>query len=1170
MNSEMSENRFMGTLSASSIRNLLPRSLSNKRKMSNKSSFNSENTPPLSDPNIQSSNLAPTIKKSPIKVQNLRDRVVESDPVAVVSDPSVKVIVRIRAANSKEGLGDFSVRNISDDSILVEERKFKFDSVLNSNSKQEDVFELVGVPLVKNTLAGYNTSILAYGQTGSGKSYTMWGPPSAMLETNIANGQQGVAPRIFQMLFSEIQREQEISEDKQINYQCRCSFLEIYNDQIGDLLDPTQRNLKIKDDIKTGFYVENLTEEYVGSYEDVTQILIKGLSSRKVGATSINSKSSRSHVVFTCIVESWCKNTTSKCFSSTKTSRITLVDLAGLERTTLDDAGKQCMKEGKYVKKSISQLGNLVNILSETTQSSKTEAIPYEGSCLTHILRESLGGNAKLSIICAISPDNKCSTETVSTLRFGMRAKSILNHPVINEITEDDVNGLSDQIRQLKEELIRTKSNDCKSPSTNYGKFGGNSARESLNQLRVSINRSLILPRIEDDSEKEVHIDADDIKKLSLQLDNLQNSMEDLTSEQYISCSEDSEKDENSSEDFQTSYSHQNSFTSFDGRESIASINACRQSHSAVLEEPALSDSPKIGNALRRSVMFSSSHLAGPENLSDSSKFTSDISRQSRVGGDHLHSSLRSSKIISGTESLAASLKRGVEIIDLHQRNSASIKDSVEFSFEHFALKSSQTIDKANSSVHTLAEERQSSDRSLTRFLCAACNQTVTSDVQNSLNTSLSRKPNELADQMSMATDTKLADASKREKELETVCEQQKAEIDQLKLLVEQLKNQTAPRESIEHGNALPLEVLKNEISPIQEPQPGQVPNNESKELLKQVSCGNQETDMVNEQCDQDSVISFDKDEKEALLKEIESLRSKSQSDSDASVRKSTSRLRSSSLLLQSIQMRKSGTYSSLGNSEEELENERQRWMEMESDWISLTDDLRIDLESIRQRAEKAEMELRLEKKCTEELDDVLKRSVLGHARMIEHYAELQEKYMDLVSKHRSIMEGVAEVNRAAAKAGGKGKSRFAKSLAAELSVLRVERDRERDSLRKENRSLKIQLRDTAEAVHAAGELLVRLKEAEEAASVAEENFTKVDEENDKLKKQVEKLKRKHKMEMVTMKQYLAESRLPEAALRPLFREDSDLAQHDDIASTTHDDDQAWRAEFGAIYQDQY
>lgn len=115
-------------------------------------------------------------------------------------------------------------------------------------------------------------------------------------------------------------------------------------------------------------------------------------------------------------------------------------------------------------------------------------------------------------------------------------------------------------------------------------------------------------------------------------------------------------------------------------------------------------------------------------------------------------------------------------------------------------------------------------------------------------------------------------------------------------------------------------------------------------------------------------MISFDTDEKEALLKEIENLRSKLQSDNDASLRKSTARLRSS-FLLQSIQLRKSGAYS-LGNSEEELEIERQLWMEMESDCISLTDDLRM---SNRQRAEKAEMELRLEKKCTEELDDVLR-----------------------------------------------------------------------------------------------------------------------------------------------------------------------------------------------------
>ncbi|KAM1006883.1 hypothetical protein COP2_003672 [Malus domestica] len=211
-------------------------------------------------------------------------------------------------------------------------------------------------------------------------------------------------------------------------------------------------------------------------------------------------------------------------------------------------------------------------------------------------------------------------------------------------------------------------------------------------------------------------------------------------------------------------------------------------------------------------------------------------------------------------------------------------------------------------------------------------------------------------------------------------------------------------------------------------------------------------------------------------------------------------------------------------------------------------------------------MELKLEKQSTEELDDALHRSVLRHARMVEHYAALQDKYNDLVAKHCAIMAGRAEVKRAAAKAGAKGRgSHFSKSLATELSVLRVEKERERELLKKENKSLKIQLRDTAEAVHAAEELLVRLREAEHLASVAEENFTNGHQENEKLKKQMEKLKRKHKMELITMKQYMAESKLRESALQPLNREDSDIPHN-----TIIDDDQAWRAKFGAIYQEHY
>jgi kinesin family protein 15 len=169
---------------------------------------------------------------------------------------------------------------------------------------------------------------------------------------------------------------------------------------------------------------------------------------------------------------------------------------------------------------------------------------------------------------------------------------------------------------------------------------------------------------------------------------------------------------------------------------------------------------------------------------------------------------------------------------------------------------------------------------------------------------------------------------------------------------------------------------------------------------------------------------------------------------------------------------------------EYELDKERQKWMESESKWISLTEELRVDLESNRIHAEKTEMELCNEKKCTEELDDALQRAIYGHARIIEHYVELQEMYNDLLERHRRVMEGISEVKRAAAKAGRKGcGTAFTAALAAELSTVRIDREKERAQLKEQNRRLRIQLRDTAEAVHAAGELLVRLREAEEAST---------------------------------------------------------------------------------------
>uniref|UniRef100_A0A7N2M8T8 Kinesin motor domain-containing protein n=1 Tax=Quercus lobata TaxID=97700 RepID=A0A7N2M8T8_QUELO len=712
--------------------------------------------------------------------------------------------------------------------------------------------------------------------------------------------------------------------------------------------------------------------------------------------------------------------TSSKCFNSSKTSRITLVDLAGLDRNKVDDAGRQGVKEGKHVKKSLSQLGHLVNILAKAVQSGNSEDITYRGSCLTHLLQESLGGNLKLTVLCAISPEIKNSGDTLRTLRFGRWVKFIRNEPVINEITEDDVNGLSDQIHQLKEELIRAMSS--KSVGSQNGYFQGRN---------------------------------DDVREIRQHLDKLHSSSEDNIRDKPVS--RDSiqfySMEESGETDLMSEVSMTEEVSSGPATGRSISISSCCQS--PLLQDPPLSESPKIGNIRRKSMnISSSSHLVSQNSVSESSKFNLDVLRHS--------------------------------------------------------LKQSE---QANASVQTLPEERPSSNGPSASFLCTSCQRRISkkdsNEVKDSLKTWIvevdeAENPTQLTDEVPKDAGNAMIKGLKRE-ELENVCVEQAAKIEQLNRQVEQYK--LMEEEHSQEINKLQLEASKNEIVPFKDSKNDDYHSQRGEDkLLRYNSVENYQPKIIKEKCEIKEVVEagtvnqyFDLNEKEALLKEIESLKSKLQSYSDTS-----------------------------SNNKEELEKERERWTEMESDWISFTDELRIDIESHRRCAEKLEMELTLAKKCTSELDDVLHRSALGHGRMVEHYAELQEKYNDLVGKHRAIMEGIAEVKRADAKAGKKGHgSRFAKSLAAELSTLRVERERERELLKKENKSLRIQLRDTAEAVHAAGELVVRLREAEHVASVAEDNFTKVQQDNETLKKQVEKLKRKHKMEMVTMKQYLAESRLP-------------------------------------------
>ncbi|CAN6323376.1 unnamed protein product [Urochloa humidicola] len=1049
------------------------------------------------------------------------------------NEPSVKVVVRVRPTVSRpvDGKDLWFVRKTAPESVAVGDRSFAVDGVLDDRASQADAFDLVGLPMIENALAGFNTSLVCYGQSGTGKTYTMWGPLGAMVDSGSDHADRGVVPRVFQDLFSRIQRMQESSPEKQTSYQCRCSFLEVHNDQINDLLEPSQRDLQIRENAGNGIHVENLTDEYVSTVEDINQILMKGLSNRKVGTTSMNLKSSRSHVIFTCIIEAWSKGS-SNGFSSSRTSRITFVDLAGPENDDLDGAAKHCTKEERHLKKSLSRLGKLVNILSDAPESHKDD-LTYDQSRLTHVLKDTLGGNSRVTFLCSISSEHRCRSGTLSTLRFGERAKLLPNKAVINEISEDDVNGLSDQIRQLKDELIRTKSGETTTCKAGY--FSAQNARESLHNLRVSLNRSLILPHIEVDSEEEMDVDEEDVQELHDQITKLHSSSE--TFDDFMDAESGDDNTPYAKGNLQNMQTSEEddlpNLDDFGGplqeeHKEVANTNADedlvsdRKSLSisaspslSPMQDPTLCSSPKIHNKARKSTTspgLSPSKLRVSESPADRNV---EVCRNSAV-----RSSLQSSKL-SPTDSLAASLQRGLHIIEYHQQNPAPRRSFVGLSFDHFTVNPRHSIANISTAVTALPEGPGT-------ILCSSCkkpmnvNEKQTEDVNSSkqMLLALGATSNESATAASVKDDNNTkAIASKRETELEALCEEQAAKIKELSNLIDQY------RKGSENGPD------SNSVTPVEEP-----------------------TSKIDEQCGDSKVSSLSPNERDALLAEIESLREQLKHHTNVST--------NGSLL---DQIRNGST-----DQEYELDKERQKWMESESKWISLTEELRVDLESNRRHAEKTEMELCNEKKCTAELDDALQRAMYGHARMVEHYVELQELYNDLLEKHRRVMEAISEVKRAAAKAGRKGcGTAFAAALAAELSTVRIDREKERTQLKEQNRRLRIQLRDTAEAVHAAGELLVRLREAEEASTQEKERSATLLQENEKLKKQLEKLRKKHEMELETMKVHLAESRLPESALGGFYQhENEETPEYScDAPSTTQDDDQSWRSAFASAYE---
>lgn len=249
---------------------------------------------------------------------------------------------------------------------------------------------------------------------------------------------KGVIPRSFEQIFEKI------AVDSSRQYLVRCSYLEIYNEELRDLLGKDVKNkLELKENVDSGVYVKDLTTWPVTTIAELEDLMYRGNEHRQVAATLMNSESSRSHSIFTITIESCTKIDGTHI----KVGKLNLVDLAGSERQGKTGATGDRLKEAAKINLSLSALGNCISALVD----GKSKHIPYRDSKLTRLLQDSLGGNSKTLMIATLSPATYNYEETLSTLRFASRVKTIKNKPKVNEDPKDALlKQYQDEIQKLK------------------------------------------------------------------------------------------------------------------------------------------------------------------------------------------------------------------------------------------------------------------------------------------------------------------------------------------------------------------------------------------------------------------------------------------------------------------------------------------------------------------------------------------------------------------------------------------------------------------------------------------------------------------------------------------------------------------------------------------------
>ncbi|XP_063048333.1 kinesin-like protein KIF11 isoform X2 [Engraulis encrasicolus] len=330
-------------------------------------------------------------------------------------------------------------------------KTYTFDMVFGPSAKQIEVYRSVLCPILDEVMMGYNCTVFAYGQTGTGKTFTMEGERSTDEQyTWEEDPLAGIIPRTLHQIFEKL-------SDSNSEFSVKVSLLEIYNEELFDLLSPSPDvtdRLQMFDDPrnKRGVVIKGLEEITVHNKDEVYQILERGAAKRKTASTLMNAYSSRSHSVFSVTIHM--KEVNVEGEELVKIGKLNLVDLAGSENIGRSGAVDKRAREAGNINQSLLTLGRVITALVE-----HRPHVPYRESKLTRILQDSLGGRTKTSIIATISPASINLEETLSTLEYANRAKNIMNKPEVNQkLTKKTlIKEYTEEIERLKRDLAATR-----------------------------------------------------------------------------------------------------------------------------------------------------------------------------------------------------------------------------------------------------------------------------------------------------------------------------------------------------------------------------------------------------------------------------------------------------------------------------------------------------------------------------------------------------------------------------------------------------------------------------------------------------------------------------------------------------------------------------------------